>query len=360
MHSQPIKPFDCNYTPQLPELLQKLNCSIALSTYQAGKIIFLSAKDENSLVQLPRTFHKPMGIALHPNHNKMALATKEEVILLANSKELALHYPKAPNTYDALFMPRLTYHTAGLDLHDIHFGTMDGKETLFAVNTLFSNIVTLDNENSFTPYWQPPQIEGLHPIDACHLNGMAMVNKLPKYATSFNQGTSAQSWRDNITQTGTLYDIVTNEIILDKLAMPHSPKMIKDELYMLQSATGELTKVNTVNKTKQVIYTFKGFVRGMAFYKDYLFVGHSKIRKNSSTFAHLNFVEEAQEAGIYVLHLPTASLVGKITYQSSVDEIYEIQILPNMQRPNILNTITPDYKAGLMAPNATFWSKNED
>ncbi len=353
-------PFACTYTPQLPELLLKLQCSLAVSTYQAGKIIFISAKDENNLVQLPRTFAKPMGIALHPSKDKMAVATKEEVIILTNSKELALHYPKSPNKYDAMYMPRLTYHTAGLDLHDIHFGMDKGHEKLYAVNTLFSNIVSLDSDNSFTPYWQPPHLDKMEALDACHLNGMALVNNIPKYATSFNQGNTHQSWRENITETGTLYDVENDEVILNDLAMPHSPKIINGHLYLLQSATGELCKIDPVNKTKETIYTFKGFVRGMAHHEDYLFVGLSKLRKNSSTFAKLPFVEQAQEAGVVVIHLPTASLVGKITYQSSVDEIYEIQVLPKKMRPNILNTMTPDYKAGLMTPNATFWSKNKE
>lgn len=357
MSANTISPFACTYSPQLPELLTKLNCSIALSTYQAGKIIFLSPKDENSLIQLPRSFNKPMGIALHPSKDKMAVATKDEIIVLANSAQLATHYPKSPNKYDAMYMPRKTYHTAGLDLHDVHFGEIDGQEKLFAVNTLFSCIATIDDENSFTPYWQPPQINKIESIDACHLNGMALVNGKPKYATSFNQGNTAQSWRDTILETGTLYDVESNEIILDNLAMPHSPKMINGELYLLQSATGDLIKVNPTAKTSETIYTFKGFVRGMAYHSDYLFVGLSKLRKNSSTFAKLPFVDQAQEAGIVIIHLPTRSLVAQISYQTSVDEIYEIQILPNKLRPNILNTMTADYKAGLMTPSATFWSK---
>ena len=51
-----LAPFSCQYTPQIPELLQHLNCSIAISTYQAGKVVFISAKDENNLIQLPRNF----------------------------------------------------------------------------------------------------------------------------------------------------------------------------------------------------------------------------------------------------------------------------------------------------------------
>ena len=42
---------------------------------------------------------------------------------------------------------------------------------------------------------------------------------------------------------------------------------------------------------------------------------------------------------------------------SSLDEIYDIHILPDMIRPNILNTITPEHKEGIMTPEATFWAQ---
>lgn len=40
MNSNP-KPFDCSYSPQFAELLHKLKISLAISTYQAGKVVFL-------------------------------------------------------------------------------------------------------------------------------------------------------------------------------------------------------------------------------------------------------------------------------------------------------------------------------
>ena len=58
----PLPPFSCTHTPNIPALLVELNCSLIISTYQAGKVILLSAFGEG-LVQLPRNFNKPMGLA---------------------------------------------------------------------------------------------------------------------------------------------------------------------------------------------------------------------------------------------------------------------------------------------------------
>jgi uncharacterized protein (TIGR03032 family) len=354
---QSLTPFSCQYTPQIPELLLRLNCSIAISTYQAGKLLFLSPKDENSLIQLPRTFDKPMGIAEDRKKDKIALACKEEIIVFSNSKELAKHYPKSPNTYDALYLPRVTYHTGPLDLHDLRFGK---NGSLFAINTLFSCIVKIDSDFNFTPYWKPRFIDKLVSEDRCHLNGMAVQNGIPRYATAFNQGNSFQSWRKNITQTGVVFDVESNEVIIENLAMPHSPRIFGNDLYVLLSATGELVKIDIKSGKYDVIIKLEGFVRGMSLHKDYLFIGLSKLRKNSSTFGKLDFAQNARQSGIMVIHLPTASIAGKITYLSSLDEIYDVHIMANKIRPNILNTTTPHYKAGLMTPDATFWAKLEE
>jgi uncharacterized protein (TIGR03032 family) len=358
-NSSPVAPFSCTYSAQVPDLLQKLNCSIAISTYQAGKLIFLSAKDENSLIQLPRTFARPMGIAENKSKDKIALAAKDEIIVFANSKALAQHYPKSPNKYDALYMPRVTYHTGPLDIHDLSFGKDD---QLFAVNTLFSSIIKIDDDFNFTPYWTPTFIDKLVSEDRCHLNGMAMKDGLPKYATAFNQGNSFQSWREKVTETGVIFDVDSNDVIIEGLAMPHSPRIFNNELFVLLSATGELVKVNTSTGKYDVVVKVDGFVRGMSLHKDYLFIGLSKLRKNSSTFGKLKFAEKANHSGIMIVHLPTGSIAGKISYETSVDEIYDVHILADKIRPNIMNTLNENYKLGLMTPESTYWAlpKNEN
>ena len=352
-----LSPFSCKYTPQIPELLQNLNCSIAISTYQAGKVVFISAKDENSLIQLPRNFEKAMGIAEDTQQDKIAIACKDEVIVFRNSNELAYHYPKSPNKYDALYLPRNTFHTGAIDIHDLNFGN-NGE--LYAVNTLFSSIVKINDDYNFTPFWTPPFIDKIASEDRCHLNGMAMQNGKPKYATAFNNGNSPQSWRDKVTESGIIIDVENNTIISEGLAMPHTPRIFNGELYVLLSATGELVKINKETGSYEVIIKVDGFVRGMSFHKDYLFIGLSKLRKNSSTFGKLPFAEKANEAGIVVVHLPTKSISGKITYLTSLDEIYDIHVLADKTRPNILNTLTDDHKNGLMIPNTTFWRKEKD
>lgn len=354
---QSTEAFRCTYPPGVAALLHDLRCSLVISTYQAGKIIFLSPSAGNKIIQLPRTFSKPMGIAVGENHpsQKMAIACKEEIIVFANSAELGKHYPVKPGTYDAFFVPRITYHTNNVDIHDLLWG----NDNLFAVNTLFSCIVTFDDNYNFTPYWVPPFISKLVSEDRCHLNGMIMTGGKPHYATCFGKSDTFQGWRENITKGGLLFDTIRNESIAENLPMPHSPRMINGEIYLLLSATSELVKINLNKGNYDVITKLNGFVRGMSFYKDHLFIGLSKLRKSSTTFSKLDISDKPMNTGIAIVHLPSGNVTGEITYESSVEEIYDVHVLPEVLRPNILNTIRPEYKSGLSIPGSTFWSQPE-
>jgi len=344
-----LSPFSCSFTPNLPELLTKLNCTIVITTFQAGKVIFISPKNEEELVQLPRSFKRPMGLTT--KGDKMAIATHHEIIVLKNSPNLAFNYPSKQGVYDALYMPRANYFTGGVDIHDLHWG----KQGLWAVNTSFSSLCLIDDNYSFTPKWQPPFISQLEGEDRCHLNGLAMENGAPTYITSLGKGDTPQAWRANIVKGGLLMHIPSNEIILEGLAMPHSPRIFDGKLYVLLSAKQQLICVDTQTGKYEVVAHIPGFVRGMAKHGDFLFIGTSKLRKNASTFQQLDITEKAAVAGVTVLHLPTGVIMAKLTYHASVDEIYDIQVLPNIVRPNIINTYQETHFKAVHIPEKTYW-----
>ena len=366
----PAPPFSCTYSPQLPELIHGLGCSVALTTYQAGKLILLSAPTPEQLSQLPRTFAKPMGLGYDAGRGLLALACRESVITFANSPQLAAHYPNAPGRYDALFMPRVTYHTGPVDIHDLRFGTspLDASRgdqpgrttpTLYAVNTKFDCLVTLDAYHNFTPYWTPPQIDRIAGDDRCHLNGMAMKDGRPRFATAFGTGNTPGAWRETLLDSGVVYDVTTGEVVADGLGMPHSPRVFDGQLYVLLSATGQLVRIDPARRSREVVCEIGGFVRGMDKVGDYLFVALSKLRKNSSTFARLPFAEKADRSGLVVIHLPTGARVAELTYRASVDEVYDVHVLPGLRRPNVLNTDKEVHTRGLMIPGTTFWAHEQ-
>lgn len=341
--------FTIDYDTRVSNLLHKLNCSIIISTYQAGKVIFISPLNEKKLIQTPISFKKPMGIALLDN--KMAVATINEIQIFSKDDALTKNSPLNDQGYDALYLQRATFNCGDIDLHDLHFS----KGGLWAVNTRFSCISSFDINYSFTPKWKPSFITSITPEDRCHLNGMATIDNTPVFATSLGHTNTKDGWRENITDGGLLMNVPKGEIILDKLAMPHSPRIIDKELYLLLSAKGELVKCDIENNNYEVILSTNKFIRGLAHYNGFLFIGHSQARKSSKTFNKLPIAQTSTTAGIIIFDLQNRKMIGEITYLSTVEEIFDVQILPNVTRPAILTSDHEKHKLAVSTKYNSFW-----
>ncbi|MGE0588317.1 MAG: TIGR03032 family protein [Cyclobacteriaceae bacterium] len=350
--SAPLPPFSCTFSPTAPEILHGLGATLAISTYQAGKVIFISAQDKEHLVQLPRNFEKPMGIAI--DGDRLAIATINSVLVYRNSPEMAPNYPKQLNTYDALFLPRINYFTGENDIHDLHW---NGEE-LWAVNTRFSCLATLNDQYSFTPRWSPPFIQKNEPSDQCHLNGVAFLNGKPKYVSALGISNEAGGWRPTKATGGVIIDVESNEILANNLPMPHSPRLFDNQLYWLHSATGEVVRMTSGGKV-EVVKALDGFVRGMDKIGDYLFVGLSKLRESSTSFQNLPVSKKSVYSGVVIIYLPKMSLAGYIKYENNVDEIYDVKLLPNMKRPGLLSHEKDRSVIAITTPEEQYWALPE-
>jgi len=346
-------PFALEYSAQFAQLLTDLGISLAVSTYQAGKVILLSPSEGDKLVQLPRTYPNAMGMAQHAD--KLAVASMHEVVVLKNTPSLAKKYPQKPDTYDAIYTPRALYFTGAVSMHDMEY-LADGK--LAGVNTAFSCLSYIDDNQSFTPFWKPPFISDLMPEDRCHLNGLATENGEIKYLTALGTSDTPQGWRNTKMNGGVLMHYPSGEIILSGLAMPHSPRIINGELYVLNSAQGELIKVDVQNKSYEVVVKLGGFARGMAQHGDYLFIGVSKLRHNSPAFADLP-IAKTSFSGVIAVYLPYKTIVGQLAYKMSVDEIYDVKVIPS-KRPSILSPDMPVSKQAIVLPDKSFWAVNSE
>ncbi len=350
----PTIPFACQHTPQFPELLAELDCSLLVSTYQAGKVIAISADGER-VIHLPRTFEVPMGLAVAGE--RLAVATKHAIVLLTNEPRLAPTYPRQPDTYDALFVPRSVHHSGALAVHDMVWT----EQGLLGVNTLFSCLFQLDPRFSFRPVWKPPFITALAPEDRCHLNGLALLDGAPRHATALGATDTAGGWRADKERGGVLLDVPSGEVILAALSMPHSPRVYDGTLYALLSGTGEVIAVDTERGQYEVVNRVAGFARGLARRGDYLFVGTSKIRKQHATFGDLGLAANKDAfCGISVLHLPTGALVADLRYLRTCEEIYDVQVLPGMRRPGLLGVHDDTYRLALSLPEQTFWGREPE
>jgi uncharacterized protein (TIGR03032 family) len=321
--------FHYTQTDNFVALLHQLGASLLVSTYQANKLLVVRAGG-NGLSTLVRTFDRPMGLAA--DLRRLALGTRTEVWLLRNAPDIAPRIEPA-GRHDACYLPRSCHVTGDVGIHEMAWA----GEELWVVNTRFSCLCTLHSDYSFVPRWRPPFISALAAEDRCHLNGLAIVDGRPKYVTALGEGDTKDSWRATKAHGGCLIDIVTGGIVIRGLSMPHSPRLHDGRLWLLESGTGQLVLVDGATGSCQAVVELPGFARGLAMIGPHAFIGLSKIRKTSAMDGvPLAERREQLKCGIAAVDLRSGRVIALLEFQTAVEEIFDVQLLPGLRFPEIV------------------------
>jgi uncharacterized protein (TIGR03032 family) len=347
--NQPVE-IQCLASATFEEFLAHAGGSLAISTYQAGKVAMIGW-DGRQVTLLMREFDKPLGLAAAGN--RMVLATRHDLWIFANTPLLAHDFLEdQPGRYDALYLPRASYHTGDLHTHDVAISA----EGIIITATRFSCLARVSFDFNFVPFWKPNFVSDLVPEDRCHLNGLAMVENHPKYVTALGTTDTAGAWRENKTAGGIVIDITTNEIISRGLSMPHSPRWYDGRLWVLNSGAGELAAIDLKSGKQNVVCGLPGYLRGLCFIGPYAMVGLSRIREKH-IFGGLPVQSryERLRCGIAVVDLRSGREAGFFEFTQGCEEIYDVQFLPGLKRPMILNLEKPASRQAISNPESAFW-----
>ncbi len=318
------------HTANFANILTRLNASLLLTTYQAGKLVLLRA-DQGRVNTHFRTFRKPMGVAAADS--RLAVGTQTEIWEYHDLPEAARKLEPAEK-HDACYLPRVGHVTGDILVHEMAWV---GDELWF-VNTRFSCLCTRSAQASFVPRWQPPFISALEPEDRCHLNGLGLRDGIVRYATALGETDSAGGWRANKRSGGGLLDVTTNEVLLRGLSMPHSPRWHLDRLWLLESGTGGLGYLDANTGRYQTVATLPGFTRGLDFHGPFAFVGLSQVRE-SATFSGIPVAElpaEQRSCGVWVVDVRNGQTIAFLKFEEAVQEIFAVQVLPGRRFPELL------------------------
>lgn len=340
----------CAMQPGFFEWMRARPISLAVTTYQAGKLLFIGWNGETVSLHA-KNFNKAMGLDVSAD-GALALATLDEIRVFRNDPLLAPECnPNKPGFYDALFLPRVSYYTGNLFAHDVAFA---GDEVWF-VNTRFSCLASASAAYGFVPRWQPSFISELAPEDRCHLNGLALRAGVPFTVTALGRGDSKGSWREHKHDGGIVIDVASGDILLDGLTMPHSPRWYKDRLWLLNSGQGELLMLKSPGQADTVC-KLPGYLRGLAFYEDYAIVGLCKIREKH-TFGGMPVEERVGDllCGIAIVDLVGRECVGMFEFTDGVDEIYDIRVLDGTRQPNLFLWDEDPAQEAITAPEFSYW-----
>jgi uncharacterized protein (TIGR03032 family) len=334
-------------------ILDRLGISLALST-RPNHIIFLGAID-GQLTRTATPVTQPMGLAAEPG--RIAVATARSVVVFANVPRLAAHYPGKRDYYDAFFVPRTIHFTGDCHMHDMVFA----GEAVIGANTNFSCVCRIDGSYSFTPLWHPSFITQLRPEDRCHLNGFVGENGELRYVTALSSTDTEGGWRESLDSGGILIDAKANAIMRSDLCMPHSPRIVDGELYLLNGGEGEVLHVDRVTGQSEIVARLPGFTHGLASYQGILFAGMSQNRvSRKKNPPPVTQKVDRLCAGLAAIDLRSGRLTGGLEFTSGVTEIYDVQILPGMRRAGMQSVLASDGFVAVDTPNSVFWSRRPE
>jgi len=229
------QPLRSVHTSNFSPILQELDASLLVTTYQAGKLVILRPDGERLNTHF-RGFSKPMGLAV--DGDRLAIGTNLEIWEYHNAPAVARRLEPA-GRHDACFLPRSSVCTGDIQIHEMAWANSQGDDLeLWFVNTRFSCLCTRSNIHSSVPRWRPPFITALAPEDRCHLNGLCLAKGRPAFVTALGMTDTPGGWRADKKSGGVLMEVATGEVITRGLSMPHSPRSYDGRLWVLESGSG--------------------------------------------------------------------------------------------------------------------------
>lgn len=332
-----MKSANFSHSGNFPSLLVELNSSLLVTTYQAGQVCSFGTHEGQLHVAL-EPFSVAMGLALHPR--KVAVGSRGLIWFLeSGGRDLAQSLAPA-GRYDAALLSRSAHVTGSIQTHEMAFL---GDE-LWIVNTLFSCLATIQPGYNFVPRWKPKFISNCHvPGDRCHLNGLAIADGQPKYVTAMAESDTPGGWRTAKDQTGLLMEVTSQQVVCRGLAMPHSPRVYRGQVWVLDSGRGQLVRVDPQSGRWEVVTTFPGYARGLAFSGSLAFVGLSRIRE-TSVFGGLPIASRREQlkCGVGVVDLRSGQQVAAFQFVDGVEEIFDVQVLPGIRCPALRGPLPKD------------------
>src|SRR5262245_38491381 len=113
-------PLRAAHTPNFPGLLRAFGASLAVTTYQAGKLV-LVREDGDHLNAHYRNFPNPMGLAHADGGARLAIGTARQVWDFRDVADVARKLEPA-GKHDACYLPRSSHITGNVQIHEMAYG----------------------------------------------------------------------------------------------------------------------------------------------------------------------------------------------------------------------------------------------
>ena len=222
----------------------------------------------------------------------------------------------------------VVFNEAGMQVRTLHVGPLFGHEVIrdqsgitHVCAAAYSALRGFNDLGQDLSIWRVP---GVDPSDdnRSHINGIAALNGQPRYVTCLGLSNTANGWRERAAVgQGVLLDVVTGQVVLEGLTMPHSPRCRGEVVYFLNSGLGQLCSWAPGDMAMSIRAALPGFARGLVLTGEHALVGISQGRGTAMPAVQ---TDPFAQPGIAVINLGTGALDHFETLD--VQEIFDVQI----------------------------------
>jgi hypothetical protein len=166
--------------------------------------------------------------------------------------------------------------------------------------------------------------------DEAHVNSICQANG-EVYVSLFGEK-PASGWQSS--QKGKILNITTGEVICGDLQHPHTLVLHRGDIYWLESKAGLLHKYTPGGK-HEVILHLNGYVRGLLFDDEFIYIGASAVRRKSRSTGTLNQLASGNPDDYHCWIYRVSQHTGAVQRRSLTGfgaEIYDLYPIPFMPR----------------------------
>ncbi len=343
LKSQEVK-FSVDTSRGFSKWLASQNVSLALTTYQVGKIIFFGTDENGALWTFNRNIGRCLGLSA--DASGFWVSSDTQLYRFTNAIRPG---ERGPGGADAFFTPRMSFFTGDLDIHDV--GLARSGQPIF-VNTLFNCLARPSATHSFAPVWKPPFISRFAAEDRCHLNGLAMRDGQPAFVTAVSTSDVYDGWRGHRRDGGVLIDVASGAVVCSGLSMPHSPRWHNGRVWLHNSGAGEFGSVNLSSGRFEPLAFCPGYLRGLDFIGD-VAVACLSLPRGNKTFSGLALEDRLAadkieaRCGLYFIDLKTGDIVHSVILGGLVTELYDVSVLRGVRQPAALGPSSEEMRRTL-------------
>lgn len=313
------------------------SCSIVVSSYSTHHVFTISLDKDGKMTNWFSNIGRSMGINYSTQTENLIVSNVGNILVF---KDKGFLQSTEFGNFNNNFVPQFGYFSGDVDVHDV-CETSTGD--IYYISALFSCICQPTKNGSFKPYWLPPWISKYAAEDRCHLNGLCLVDDVPRYVTSACQGDSMGSWRHSGQKgKGIVYDIVKDEVVCSGMMNPHSPRWYRDKLWVMESGTGYFGYVDLEKKEFVKCVFMPTFLRGLDFINNYAVIAGS-LPRHDPAFGELPIGKEIENrgldptCGLWVVNLDTFDIEHQLMFNLPVQELYDLAIIPSTKRTRVFD-----------------------